>query len=175
MQQDPSLEDPGWPTDIAWHPDGSIVVGFVADGSTNPPAALDRLASPFITKTTDVENLGSAYAYPTIRIYGPATLVGIFNRTTGAEVWFNHYDVSVHVEEEETFFIDFAHSRLRIWTDRRGTISGGLYLGSTTTAKFWLQPGTNRIGLLFSSYDNLVTKAYIMWKNTHWSSDYVAV
>ena len=168
-------QGPGWPTDIAWHPDGSIVVGFVADGSVNPPAALDRFARPFMAKTTEINNQGSAYAYPTIRIYGPAALVGVFNRTTGAEVWFNHYDIQVFVEADETFFMDFSYSRLRMWTDRRGTITGGLYLGATTTAKFWLQPGINYIGLLFSDYYEPDTKAWIMWKNTHWSSDHVAI
>ncbi len=152
-----------WVNTMRFGKDSSIII-----------ASTDQSASPTITgtATTLVVNDGSAAVYPTIRIQGPATLHCIINRTTGAEIWFNHGDeFNAYVSEEEVLFIDLSTGRTRIYSDQRRSVPNILYSPSTSTQKFWLQPGENHISILLRN-TTASTKAHLLWKNKHWAIDY---
>ena len=156
---DPDVDS--FPHSIGFHPNGSIITNFFYGSTCVTSGAV----------STNVYNYGSARAWPMIRIVGPCELMCILNRTTGSEIWFNTTDTIALIAAEETLYIDLTTGRLRIYSDKRSTLPGIVYLANTQVGKFWLQPGNNYISLLIRN-GSADTKAYIHWRDTHWSSDY---
>jgi len=150
-----------WPRKMAFHTDGSVLmISAVSSGDYYSGTAI-----------TTVTNNGSSDVYPIIRIKGPATLKCIVNRTTGAEIWFNHgEDFNAVVAEEETLFIDLTLGRIRIYSNQRKSIPNILYVAQTSPSRFYLKPGDNNIGILLEDTDSN-TEAFVVWKNNHWGID----
>lgn len=118
--------------------------------------------------STTVTNNGTSIAYPAIRITGPATLRALFNRTTGAAIWFKHgEDFDVTVVEGEMLFIDLSYGRLRVYSTLRQGFTNVLYPPQTSVSRFWLQPGENTISVLVEGKTE-DTEIHMIWKNNHW-------
>lgn len=100
------------------------------------------LIAPAVTTVT---NTTSVKARPIIEIRGPGCFLGIYNRTTGAEIRFGPR--STQLIEGEILQIDLSQKIPTAVSNMRGSIAG-LLDRSTSISEFFLLPGENQIGLI---------------------------
>lgn len=119
---------------------------------------------------TDVNNAGTMKAWPKITLTRSggttATLVGIYNKTTGDQLLFNWWALL----DGETVVIDLTPGRKTITSTFLGNAIHKL-LAISDIATFGLSPGVNEIGLYITETGDPTLTAFIQWEALYNSAD----
>jgi hypothetical protein len=113
---------------------------------------------------TEVDNVGSANAYPLLRVDGVGRLIWLENQTTGRVMYL---DLFVH--DGETVIIDLEIKAVTSnWSGNRL----GDVLPESDIADWFLAPGINKIAaFIIEDEDSENTALTMTWKPQHWSVD----